>query len=42
MNTRVKLQVGEESFSYAFKRVTQPGFSALYSSKAGVETECDG
>ena len=29
------LEVGEETFSYAFKRITQPGFSALYSSKVG-------
>ena len=26
------LQGGDELFSYAFSRVTQPGFSALYTS----------
>ena len=29
-NTRVLLKAGDESFSYSFKRVTAPGFTALY------------
>lgn len=37
-NTRVLLKAGDESFNYSFKRVTVPGFTALY---RGYEEEED-
>ena len=41
MTTFVRFGAGDETFSYSYRRVTQPGFTALYHSRFEDENDDD-